>query len=81
VDQVEHPALTSRPVYLDYNATTPVDPRVVDVIQAALTTDFGNPSSSRLRRGTRSVARASARSGRRRAPRGSSHDRVHCQRH
>jgi cysteine desulfurase len=46
VDQVEHPALTSRPVYLDYNATTPVDPRVVDVIQAALTTDFGNPSSA-----------------------------------
>jgi cysteine desulfurase len=46
VDQVEHPALTSRPVYLDYNATTPVDPRVVGVIQAALTTDFGNPSSA-----------------------------------
>jgi cysteine desulfurase len=46
VDQVEHPALTSRAVYLDYNATTPVDPRVVDVIQAALTTDFGNPSSA-----------------------------------
>nr|WP_199240289.1 MULTISPECIES: aminotransferase class V-fold PLP-dependent enzyme [Kribbella] len=38
--------LTSRPVYLDYNATTPVDPRVVDVIQAALTTDFGTPSSA-----------------------------------
>jgi cysteine desulfurase len=45
VDQEEHPALASRPVYLDYNATTPVDPRVLDVIQAALTTDFGNPSS------------------------------------
>jgi len=46
VGQEEHPALAGRPVYLDYNATTPVDPRVVDVIQAALTTDFGNPSSA-----------------------------------
>ena len=27
-----HPGLLGRPVYLDYNATTPVDPRVVDVI-------------------------------------------------
>ncbi|GAA3165188.1 cysteine desulfurase family protein [Blastococcus jejuensis] len=44
--QDEHPALAGRPVYLDYNATTPMDPRVVDVIQAALTTDFGNPSSA-----------------------------------
>ena len=42
----EHPALTGRPVYLDHNATTPVDPRVLDVIQAALTTGFGNPSST-----------------------------------
>lgn len=44
--QEEHPGLTSQPVYLDYNATTPVDPRVVDVIHAALTADFGNPSSA-----------------------------------
>lgn len=42
----EHPALASRPVYLDYNATTPMDPRIADVIQAALITDFGNPSSA-----------------------------------
>jgi len=33
-------------VYLDYNATTPVDPRVLAAMQAALTTDFGNPSSA-----------------------------------
>ena len=45
MDREQRPALASRPVYLDYNATTPVDPRVLDVIQAALTTDFGNPSS------------------------------------
>ena len=34
------------PVYLDYNATTPVDPRVVEAMLAYLTTHFGNPSSS-----------------------------------
>jgi len=45
VDPGEHPALVGRPVYLDYNATTPVDPRVVAAMQDALTGDFGNPSS------------------------------------
>ena len=25
-----HPGLADGPIYLDYNATTPVDPRVVD---------------------------------------------------
>ena len=30
-----HPALVDGPVYLDYNATTPVDPEVVDAIIAA----------------------------------------------
>ncbi|TQF74212.1 cysteine desulfurase [Rhodococcus spelaei] len=34
-----------RPVYLDYQATTPVDPRVVDAMLPYLTTEFGNPSS------------------------------------
>ena len=43
VDQDEHPAMVDRPVYLDYNATTPVDPRVLEAMQTALTTDFGNP--------------------------------------
>ncbi|MFZ5870644.1 MAG: cysteine desulfurase family protein, partial [Actinomycetota bacterium] len=37
--------LVDRPLYLDYNATTPVDPRVVEAMHAALTADFGNPSS------------------------------------
>jgi cysteine desulfurase len=32
-------------VYLDYNATTPVDPRVVEAMLPALTRLFGNPSS------------------------------------
>ncbi len=34
-----------RPVYLDYSATTPVDPRVVDAMLPFLREDFGNPAS------------------------------------
>jgi cysteine desulfurase len=40
-----HPGLIGRPVYLDYNATTPVDPRVAEAMAPHLTTLFGNPSS------------------------------------
>jgi cysteine desulfurase len=40
-----HPALTGRPIYLDYNATTPVDPRVAAAVGPVLVGDFGNPSS------------------------------------
>ena len=37
-----------QPVYLDYNATTPVDPEVADAMEPYLRTWFGNPSSSHL---------------------------------
>jgi cysteine desulfurase len=43
---VIHPGLAPDPVYLDYNATTPVDPRVVEAMLPYLTTHFGNPSSA-----------------------------------
>jgi cysteine desulfurase len=33
------------PIYLDYAATTPVDPRVVDCMIPYLKQDFGNPAS------------------------------------
>ncbi|MET0379928.1 MAG: IscS subfamily cysteine desulfurase [Spongiibacteraceae bacterium] len=38
---------TKTPVYLDYAATTPVDPRVAEVMMGCLTRDgvFGNPAS------------------------------------
>jgi cysteine desulfurase len=37
-----------RPIYLDYNATTPIDPAVVDAMLPYLQTHFGNPSSSHV---------------------------------
>jgi cysteine desulfurase len=36
------------PVYLDYNATTPVDPRVVEAMLPYLREHFGNPSSAHI---------------------------------
>jgi selenocysteine lyase len=35
-------------VYLDYNATTPVEPTVVQKITDSLSIEWGNPSSSYL---------------------------------
>jgi cysteine sulfinate desulfinase/cysteine desulfurase-like protein len=34
-----------KPVYLDYNATTPIDPGVLKVMLPYLGDEFGNPSS------------------------------------
>jgi cysteine desulfurase len=36
------------PVYLDYNATTPVDPKVADAIEPYLRQHYGNPSSTHV---------------------------------
>ena len=36
------------PIYLDYNATTPTDPRVADAMEPFLRDHFGNPSSGHL---------------------------------
>ncbi len=34
------------PIYLDYNATTPIDPRVVSAMQPYFAEHFGNPASA-----------------------------------
>ncbi|SDU04588.1 aminotransferase class V-fold PLP-dependent enzyme [Desulfobacula phenolica] len=36
----------THPVYLDYNGTTPNDPRGIDAMRPFIETEFGNPSSS-----------------------------------
>jgi cysteine desulfurase len=41
-----HPGLAGGPTYLDYNATTPVDPAVAEAALPYLHTHFGNPSST-----------------------------------
>jgi len=43
-----NPSLADGPVYLDYNATTPIDPRVVEAMAPYLGSHFGNPSSAHL---------------------------------
>lgn len=35
-------------IYLDYNATTPIDPQVARVMQRYMDEDFGNPSSAHV---------------------------------
>ncbi len=35
--------MTEKPIYLDYNATTPIDPGVRDAILPYLDEHFGNP--------------------------------------
>ena len=37
--------MSQRPIYLDYNATTPIDPEVAAQMMPYLTEHFGNPSS------------------------------------
>ncbi len=38
--------MSAKPIYLDYNATTPIDPQVADAMLPYLYEHFGNPSSS-----------------------------------
>src|SRR5215472_7357435 len=41
-----HPGLRDGPIYLDYNATTPLDPAVIETTLPYLSLHFGNPSSA-----------------------------------
>ena len=40
-----HLGLARRAIYLDYSATTPTAPRVVEAMLPCMSTQFGNPSS------------------------------------
>ena len=40
--------MVNKPIYLDYNATTPIDPDVLDAMLPYLQEHFGNPSSSHV---------------------------------
>ncbi len=44
-----------KPVYLDYHATTPVDPRVLDAMLPYFSEEFGNPASRQHAYGWRSL--------------------------
>ena len=50
----------STPIYLDYNATTPIAPEVFDAMLPWLRGEFGNPSSTHPfgRRAAQAVATA-----------------------
>jgi cysteine desulfurase len=55
----------SNPIYLDYNATTPIAPEAAAAMQPFLQTEFGNPSSAHVRgeRARQAVATARAELG------------------
>jgi cysteine desulfurase len=50
-----------QPIYLDYNASTPIDPRVAEAMQPYLTEHFGNPSCGHVYGTTTNKAVAKAR--------------------
>ena len=50
------------PIYLDHNASTPIDPAVAAVMQRFFETDYGNPSSGHWASRPAKVALENARS-------------------
>lgn len=57
---MDQPAPRNRPVYLDNQATTPCDPRVLDAMLPWFTERFGNPHSAEHRMGREAEAAVEA---------------------
>ena len=47
-DNLDQTVLDEERLYMDYNATTPLDPEVRKAIKVSIDEDWGNPSSGRL---------------------------------
>ena len=52
-----------QPIYLDYNATTPIDPAVAEAMQPYILYHYGNPSSTHTYGRATKEAVESARAG------------------
>jgi cysteine desulfurase NifS len=62
IEAFEHQAMEFKRIYLDHNATTPVDPEVLETISTCMEKVYGNPSSIH---NTGNSARAAVESSRR----------------
>ena len=47
-DNLDQTVLDEERLYMDYNATTPLDPEVRKAIKVSVDEDWGNPSSGKL---------------------------------
>ena len=47
-DNLDQTVLYEERLYMDYNATTPLDPEVRKAIKVSIDEDWGNPSSGKL---------------------------------
>jgi cysteine desulfurase len=65
----------ANPIYLDYNATTPIAPEVLEAMRPFLTDHFGNPSSSHAY-GTRAAEAVAQARGEVAALLGAHHDEI-----
>ncbi len=45
IKEIKNKMTIKLPVYLDYQSTTPMDPRVIDAVVKSMKEDFGNPHS------------------------------------
>ena len=48
MDELTRSGRTEKPIYLDYNATTPIHPEVADAMLPFIREHFGNPSGCPL---------------------------------